>query len=143
MNPQLPRARITIPGPYGLAIVLILGIAAVGVISLKLRVQQLEPSPLIQVVHEPDSQVAQQPCQVGEVCTGPTLKAQDPEGDQLTYKFYDLVTGQPVAEYTADSGESVTPEFKFNESGEKQLYMVVEDGAGHTSKDYPIIIPVE
>ena len=70
------------------------------------------------------------------------MAAEDPEGDQLTYKFYDRATGEAVGEVTAPSGEPVTPEFTFDQSGEQQLYMVVEDGAGHTSKDYPIIIPV-
>ena len=82
-------------------------------------------------------------CVVGQVCAGPTVAANDPEGDKVTYKFLDEQR-KPVAEsITADSGAPVTPEFKFNEAGEKKIYMVVEDGSGHTSADYPIIIPVE
>ena len=75
----------------------------------------------------------------GGTCQGPTVSAEDPEGDKLTYKFYDKAT----AEVVGNSGEEVTPQFTFDKSGEKELYMVVEDGSGHTSKDYPIIIPVK
>ena len=82
-------------------------------------------------------------CMAGSACLGPIVAAEDPEGDELIYKFYDKETGEQVAEVKAPSGEEVSPEFTFNSSGEKQLYMVVEDGAGHTSKNYPIIIPVK
>lgn len=83
-------------------------------------------------------------CQVDKVCAGPTVAAEDPEGERVTYKFYDAKTNQLVSDpITANSGKPVTPKFNFTKPGQQQLYMVVEDGSGHTSANYPIIVPVQ
>ncbi len=123
------------------AVVAVVGLGAMALIIRMMPEQNLAPTPIVSFERSP---LRVQECKVGEVCTGPTIRAQDPEGDQVTIRFYDKATGQPVGEpIKAEAGEAVTPEFKFNKAGEQELYMVVEDGAGHTSKDYPVIIPVQ
>lgn len=87
--------------------------------------------------------VRTEPCEAGKPCDGPTVSAKDPEGEQVTYRFIDSETKQDVTKpIRAASGEQVTPKFEFASPGEKKLYMVVEDGAGHTSAEYPVIVPV-
>jgi len=128
-------------------ILALVAVAAVGVLVVASRwsAQDLSPTPLVTLPsknrHVP---LVAKPCRVNQVCVGPTVSAVDPEGERLTYRFYDQRTkqlvGQPIQ---ADSGQPVTPKFEFNELGEKSLYMVVEDGAGHKAPDYPIIIPIK
>jgi len=140
VNTALLRRVATIPG------VLILGVlGAIGVLAVLayLPEQNLPPTPLIILSHSASAKTTGA-CKVGQACSGPTVTARDPEGESLTYRFYDSSTRQPVTPpITAESGKAVTPTFRFNESGDRKIYMVVEDGAGHVAPDYPIIIPVE
>lgn len=135
-----PRPTPSIPTIYGLGIMIVILIGVVLVYWRLSSEQDLAATPMIMFEKQPQSYA---PCKAGEVCRGPTIKANDPEGDSLIYKFFDPTTGRQVEEITASSGEQVTPEFTFDSPGEKQLYMVVEDGSGHTSENYPIIIPVK
>lgn len=137
---NIPKIKQGIPTVYGVVIMLVVLVGVLVMYFFMAESQDLIPTPLISV----DRSVKDMgECVAGETCAGPTVSAQDPEGDLLTYKFYDKVTGELVDEVVAPSGEEVTPKFKFGSAGEKELYMVVEDGSGHTSKDYPIIVPVK
>ncbi len=137
---NLPPIKHSIPTAYGLILLLVI-LSAVGVMYFFLsKNQKMEPTPLILVTRIGRTKVE---CKAGVICSGPVFQGEDPEGDDLTYKFYDQATGELVHEVKAASGEAVAPEFTFSSSGEKQLYMVVEDGSGHTSKNYPLIIPVK
>lgn len=135
-----PTTKVVIPTIYGIGTLLVIFTALIiGYVFIQSD-QKLEPTPMINIDR---TKKVNDECRAGGNCAGPTVSANDPEGDELTYKFYDKETGELVREVTAASGEEVTPEFSFNTSGEKELYMVVEDGSGHTSKNYPIIIPVK
>ena len=136
----LPKIRQGIPTLYGVIVMLVVLVGVVVMFIFLSTSQDLAPTPPVVINRLGKMEVA---CAAGEVCSGPTVTAEDPEGDPLTYKFFDRATGEQVGKVTAPSGQAVTPEFNFDSSGEKQLYMVVEDGSGHTSKDYPIIIPVK
>lgn len=137
---KLPKLKQGIPTIYGLVVLLVVLVAALFMYMFLSASQDLEATPLI-TVDRSFKEMGE--CVAGSDCAGPVVSAQDPEGDQLTYKFYDKTTGELVEEVKAASGEEVIPKFKFDSSGEKELYMVVEDGSGHTSKDYPIIVPVK
>ncbi len=107
--------------------------------------QNLAPTPLLtQQKDKIDTLVVDKPCEVGKRCEGPNVTAKDPEGDDIIYRFFDKTTNQEVTKQIAtQSGKTVVPRFTFNEPGEKQLYLVVEDTAGHASPQYPIIIKVQ
>jgi hypothetical protein len=139
---KMPKVKQGIPTIYGLIVLLVVLIGVGAMLAFLWSDQDLSPSPLVEV-RRTSSLNQNQTCVAGGTCKGPSVTAQDPEDDQLTYKFYDKATGELVREIKANSGETVTPEFQFASPGEKQLYMVVEDGSGHTSQDYPIIIPVK
>jgi hypothetical protein len=145
MEPMTSRAESTpkdrLAGPMAIIAIIVIGTAAIAVVVSQLPAQDLAPTPSVSIERTP---LRVQNCVVGKECKGLTVRAQDPEGDKVKIQFYDQATGKPVGKpITADSGESVTPEFTFDKAGEQKLYMVVEDGAGHTSQDYPVIIPVQ
>lgn len=135
-----PKIRQGIPTAYGVVIMLVVAVAVGAMFYFLNSAPDIGTIPDVTFNH--DKKLTAE-CEAGENCLGPSLKAEDPEGDKLTYKFYDKATGELIKEITANSGEEVTPDFKFDSAGQKNLYMVVEDGSGHTSKDYPIIIPVK
>jgi|GEM_PF-3500145 hypothetical protein len=132
----------TLAGVVVLVVVTALGLVAV---ANRWSTQDLSPTPLITLPTDGRRvPLVAKPCRVGQVCSGPTVAAKDPEGEKLTYRFYDQQTNQLVGQpIQANSGQPVTPKFEFNEIGDKRLYMVVEDGAGHKAPDYPIIIPIQ
>ncbi len=126
---------------------IILGLFAamgIGVIWLNLMEQNLPPTPFIEVVRTESGKKIAGDCEVGKPCKASAITAVDPEGDPITFKFIDKATGKEVIPpIKTESGKTVKPEFKFNQAGEKQIYVVVQDGAGHTSAEYPMVIGVK
>lgn len=121
----------------------IAGLAIVAVVQF-FPDQNLAPTPLLsQTKSDRPAFVVDKPCVVGTRCEGPEIQANDPEGDDVTYRVYDKETNTEVTKSnTLKSGTTYIPKFSFSEAGEKQLYVVVEDGAGHKSPDYPVVVKV-
>lgn len=129
----------------GSLVLFVVAAVSIVVIYQYLPEQNLAPTPFLsETKSSRPTFVVDKPCVVGAKCDGPEIKAVDPENDNVIYHFYDKATGQEITkQITAESGKTVVPKFQFNESGEKQLYVVVEDGAGHESAEYPIIMQVK
>lgn len=126
---------------------IILAVAAaggIGVVWLYSAEQNLPPTPFIEVFRNASGRKIVGECEVGKVCPTSAITAVDPEGDPIVFKFIDQATGQEVIPaIKTQSGQPIKPEFKFNQAGEKQIYVVVQDGAGHTSSKYPMVVDVK
>ncbi|MFA4818617.1 MAG: hypothetical protein WC621_02120 [Patescibacteria group bacterium] len=139
-TPRSPRTVSTIGGTLILALLALVGIV---VIAALLPDQNLAPTPFIAVAREEWGKKIAGECQVGQKCTGPVLSAVDPEGDPVEFYFYDKTTKKEIIPpIKTESGNKVTPNFKFDQSGEKRVYVIVQDGSGHASAEYPMIINV-